>query len=253
MKCYGISRDQDGKYVLVLKYAKMGSLRNNLFDISLLEWRHKTNLLLSIVHDLKAIHSQGIIHRGLHSGNILKDDLYSAYIADLGLSIQYMKQGGQTYGILPFVAPEILNNRPPQYTTASDVYSFGMIMWEILHGVQVTYYYKSVQPIQIVLDGFRPNVVENAPKCYVDIMKKCWHQDPEERPSAEELCEIFKNWQDDDRILKKLNNFIPFESVQSYIDLLRKVYFDKEIPENISTSDELREFIKKLQPPIRFL
>ncbi|CAG8553349.1 2484_t:CDS:2, partial [Cetraspora pellucida] len=56
----------------------------------------------------------------------------------------------------------------------------------------------------MIISGLRPSVDEEAPKCYIDLMKHCWNQDPNERPSAEELCEIFKNWQDDEQILNEL-------------------------------------------------
>lgn len=72
-----------------------------------MRWKDRISLLFSIFYDLKAVHSQGIVHRDLHSGNILQDSLHSSYIAYLGLSVQYMKQDEQVCGILPFVAPEV--------------------------------------------------------------------------------------------------------------------------------------------------
>ncbi|RIB00017.1 hypothetical protein C2G38_2236008 [Gigaspora rosea] len=80
-------------------------------------------------------------------------------------------------------------------------------MWEILYGVTVTYIGKSKSEtdlkLQICFDGLRPPV--EATSCYVNLMRECWDKDPENRPSAEKLCEIFKKWQDDENILLELN------------------------------------------------
>ena len=100
-----------------MEYASKGSLRKNLHDIVELKWKRKLNLLLCIASDLKIIHSQDLIHRDLHSGNVLqRHDLHCAYIADLGLSIstniKSKSEHDGIYGVLPYIAPEILNRKP---------------------------------------------------------------------------------------------------------------------------------------------
>ena len=111
LKCYGISKDDSGDYILVLEYASMGSLRQNLRSVAQMKWKDKLTLLHCIASDLQIIHSQELIHRDLHSGNILQDHLHSAYIADLGLSISaniaLNSEGRGIYGMLPYVAPEV--------------------------------------------------------------------------------------------------------------------------------------------------
>jgi len=73
LECHGVSRDDTTKdYIIVLKYAIKGSLRQNLETVSQLEWKDKLNILYCIASDLEAIHSQELIHRDLHSGNILQ-------------------------------------------------------------------------------------------------------------------------------------------------------------------------------------
>ncbi|CAG8593010.1 12576_t:CDS:2, partial [Ambispora leptoticha] len=103
LRCHGISRDETGKYILVLKYAEMGSLNKNLSSIAKMRWKDKLKLLYCITSDLVAIHSQGLEHRDLHSGNILQDNLCSAYIADLGLS-----KTSKKFGVEHYIAPEVL-------------------------------------------------------------------------------------------------------------------------------------------------
>ncbi|RIB27682.1 kinase-like domain-containing protein [Gigaspora rosea] len=110
LKCFGISKDNVSKdYILVMEYAHYGNLRQNLHTIAQLDWKDKLNLLQCIASDLLIIHSHDLIHRDLHSGNILQDNLKSAYIADLGFSIAALKsKSNGIYGILRYIAPEVL-------------------------------------------------------------------------------------------------------------------------------------------------
>ncbi|RIB07135.1 kinase-like domain-containing protein [Gigaspora rosea] len=214
-----------------MKYASEGCLRQNLHIIAQMDWENKLNLLQCIASDLHIIHSHDLIHRDLHSGNILLDNFKSAYIADLGLSITaniaLKLKSDRICGILPYIAPEVLNNR--QYTKASDIYSFGIIMWEILYGKPVPFEQRSKLRSKLqfqiqVCNGLRPHIYENTAKCYADLMKKCWNIEPNERPTAIEICDIFAEWQNDEIILselsesdKKLQN-IKNEDMHVYID-----------------------------------
>ncbi|RIB16812.1 kinase-like domain-containing protein [Gigaspora rosea] len=170
--------------------------------------------------DLRIIHSHDLIHRDLHSGNILQSDLKSAYIADLGLSlaanIPSKSRSGGIFGILPYIAPEVLINQ--HYTKASDIYSFGIIMWEILYGKAVSYNQKlSTSELCFLMcyHDLKPAVNKDAPQCYVNLMRKCWDKNSEKRLSAKDLCEIFEKWQNDEIVLLELNesNSI-FENIQ---------------------------------------
>ncbi|RIB23282.1 kinase-like domain-containing protein [Gigaspora rosea] len=194
-----------------------------------MKWKDKLTLLHCIASDLQIIHSQNLIHRDLHSGNILQDNLHSAYIADLGLSIstniEIKAERRGVYGILPYIAPEVLDEG--QYSTKSDIYSFGIIMWEILHGKSVSYSRKFFGPqlqIQICRNNLRPPIIEDAPQCYIILMKKCWDNDPVNRPSATNICEILTEWQNDENILLELTKSdeilenIKYSHIQTYSD-----------------------------------
>jgi len=65
----------------------------------------------------------------LHSGNIFSYNNYNSKIGDLGLCQQAIgKKDNKIVGVIPYLAPEVLSKEP--YTKESDIYSFGMIMWE---------------------------------------------------------------------------------------------------------------------------
>ncbi|RIB20324.1 kinase-like domain-containing protein [Gigaspora rosea] len=191
-----------------MEFALEGCLRKNLHAIAQSNWREKLNLLQCIAYDLQIIHSQDLIHRDLHSGNILLNNLKSAYIADLGLSITASialnSNSDGIYGILPYIAPEVLNKHP--YTKESDIYSFGIILWEILYGKPVPFDQKSELLFQLqVCNGLRPYIYENTTTCYTNLMKKCWNMDPKKRPTAKEIYDTFVEWQSNENILLELS------------------------------------------------
>ncbi|CAI2165548.1 2028_t:CDS:2 [Funneliformis geosporum] len=108
----------------------------------------------------------------------------------------------EIYGVLPFIAPEVLRYKP--YTSASDIYSFSMIMWEFISGIPP--FKDRVHDRQLYLsicNGERPEIIENAPQCYINLMKKCWNEDPLKRPNAFEIIKIFRDW------IKNKNDKLP--------------------------------------------
>ncbi|RIB04975.1 kinase-like domain-containing protein, partial [Gigaspora rosea] len=108
---YGITQNTETKeYLMVFQYANDGSLykylRKNFCDLT---WQAKLKILKNISEELYFIHEYaGYIHADFHSGNILQDQ--RSYIADLGLSKKTDEKvlEGDIYGVMPYVAPEVL-------------------------------------------------------------------------------------------------------------------------------------------------
>ncbi|RIA87122.1 kinase-like domain-containing protein [Glomus cerebriforme] len=91
------------------------------------------------------------------------------------------------------MAPEVLRNKP--YTSSSDIYSFSMIMWEFTSGIPP--FNNKAHDYQLILDicdGKRPEIIKNTPKCYIELMKKCWDSDPFKRPNIIDLEIIITQW-----------------------------------------------------------
>src|SRR5687768_8634190 len=93
-------------------------------------------------------------------------------------------------GVMPYVAPEVLRGKI--YTKAADIYSFGMIMYFVATGRQP--FADCAHDNLLVLgicNGIRPEINEpEAPKCYIDLMKKCWNSNPDNRPNAIEIIKL---------------------------------------------------------------
>src|SRR6266498_2475825 len=101
------------------------------------------------------------------------------------------------YGVLPYMAPEVL--RGYQYTKASDIYSFGIIMNEFL-SEEIPFNDISHDHILSVkiCKGLRPKISEDIPKFLADLIIKCWDAKAENRPTAKELSKILKKWNNEE-------------------------------------------------------
>src|SRR5688572_33297714 len=161
--------------MIVMYHAKNGSLKKDLLNIMKDRWVVKLLKLNSIIGGLNTMHQQKIIHCDFHHGNILNS--YSNYvlsISDLGLCkpIEYFEseKKNDIYGVLPFVAPEVLRGKP--YTLANDIYSFSMIMWEFTSGIPP--FNNRAHDLQLsisICKDERPEIIKNTPQCYVDLMR----------------------------------------------------------------------------------
>ncbi|RIB19474.1 kinase-like domain-containing protein [Gigaspora rosea] len=155
-----------------------------------MKWKDRCNILLYTAFDLDRIHSNNYIHKDLHSGNILLDKSNNVYIADLGLSTQNNEESDNNYGIIPYMAPEIFCDQP--LTTAVDIYSFGIIMWEISSGKVAHYDRKEFNDslVQEICQGLRPKFVKEIPIIYVELANQCMNADASKRPSANHIIQI---------------------------------------------------------------
>jgi serine/threonine protein kinase len=196
---HGFTEDPNAsKYMVVMDYANKGNLRENLTRIVEYNWNQKLFMLYEIISGLNMIHENNLIHCDFHDGNILNhndDDNDKIFISDLGLCqpVKSFLEKYNIYGVIPFMAPEILRGK--SYTSASDIYSFSIIMWELTSGIPP--FNNRAHDIQLSLSickGERPEIIENTPQCYVDLMKKCWNEDLLKRPSTSEVKKFIENW-----------------------------------------------------------
>jgi serine/threonine protein kinase len=194
IKFYGITQDPETKdYMMVLDYAKEGNLRNCLSDTSTSGWEYKFYYLYSITLGLEHIHDMDLIHRDLHTCNILVGHLI--YVTDMGLCkpANYNPSEKHVYGVTPFIAPEIL--RGQDYTKAADIYSFGIIMYEIISGLPPHHNVSHDENLKIqICNGLRPRFNIKVPKLIVDLIKRCLDADPLNRPTIEEIRKITCHW-----------------------------------------------------------
>ncbi|POG59451.1 kinase-like domain-containing protein [Rhizophagus irregularis DAOM 181602=DAOM 197198] len=234
---FGFTQDPNNlNYIIVMSYAKKGCLRKCLSDIIKFKWQEKLQLLKKIVLGLKVIHESNLTHGDFHDGNILISDSYNElFIIDLGLCkpVNDLQDSDnkikEIYGVLPYMAPETLRQKP--YTPASDIYSFSMIMWEFTSGIPpFNHVAHDHHLILSVCEGKRPEIIENTPKCYIDLMKKCWDSDSSNRPTITMLEDIISEW---------------VRCINKYYTINRDGNYKYEVP-NIDNKlkDDMIEFIE---------
>jgi serine/threonine protein kinase len=203
IKLYGISQNPNTKdYIMVLEYANGGNFNNYLdTNYESFNWSNGLDILNKIAYNLYNIHQKQMVHHDFHMGNILfmskSIKYYGLHISDIGI-YRKIDDNNETniYGVIPYVAPEVLKGKP--YTQAADIYSFGMIMYVIATGRQP--FADCAHDEVLVLNicsGIKPKINEKiAPKCYIDLMKRCWDSNPDNRPNfieIKELVELFCN------------------------------------------------------------
>src|ERR1044072_2683170 len=160
-----------------------------------LTWKERIKIADDITRALQRIHKEKAIHRDLHSGNILytRDENFWR-ISDFGFCGPADKPLKSIYGNLPYVAPEVLVGK--EYTYASDVYSMGILMWEISSGKPPFNNYEHNYDLAMrIVFGMRPKIIPGTPTDYEKLMTQCWDANPLNRPDSKTLYnEIRKMW-----------------------------------------------------------
>src|SRR5437763_6970143 len=166
-----------------------------------LKWKHKIRILYNIISGLNIIHQEKLVHHDFHSGNILHSNILpqKMMIADLGLSAPADQEPSSIVGVLPYIAPEVLNGEP--YTQKSDIYSFGILMSVISTGQQPFNDKAHGHDLMLkICEGLRPAFSNNTPKIYIELAYKCMDADPDNRPTTEEILKIIAFWKNIENI-----------------------------------------------------
>ncbi|RHZ85137.1 hypothetical protein Glove_71g107 [Diversispora epigaea] len=203
IRFYGITQDPEThSYMMVLKYEKEGNLReylkNNFNNIN---WKQKLYNLYNISYRLMEIHKLDIVHQDFHPGNILSTNFKNyMQISDFGLSKLIGTNPNNPkkkniVGVLPYIAPEVLSG-DEEYTKAADVYSYGIIAYEIITGFPPYPDIPHDEDLAIqICNGLRPKIPFHTPKLITRMIMRCWDARVTNRPTFTELYyELQKYW-----------------------------------------------------------
>jgi len=154
----------------------------------------KLKMLLDSAKGMVYLHSfqPPIIHRDLKTQNLLVDEFWHVKLCDFGLSRIKIAETMSRLGTLQYSAPEIL--RGERYTEKADVYSFGIIIWEILtEGIP----YDGWPPLRVASDvaykARRPDIPSGIMPELQALTKVCWSDDPTERPEFSAILQQLEN------------------------------------------------------------
>ena len=152
------------------------------------------SICLDCARGMNYLHQQSppIIHRDLKSHNLLVDKFWNVKVCDFGLSRMIAQNQTMTAcGTPSWTAPEVLRNE--RYTTKADVYSFGVVVWEMFARADP---FPGMPPFQIVFavgtQNLRPRIDPTWPDAWVFLIKSCWCEQPDSRPTFAELIPLLE-------------------------------------------------------------
>ena len=172
---------------IITEYCAKGSLCDLLLNHDIkIEFSKKLQIMIDSAAGMCYLHDSNpvILHRDLKSDNLLVTYDWSIKVADFGLSRFRSEQKQMTQvGTPMWMAPEVIKGE--KYTEKADVYSFGIIIWEIMTRLEP---YDDKEAMQIVVEVVNHQLRPNIPPQYEDcpllpLMKDCWNQDPLKRPT----------------------------------------------------------------------
>ncbi|CAF3994371.1 unnamed protein product, partial [Rotaria sordida] len=164
-------------------------------------WPERLSIAFQAASGINYLHQlpEPVLHRDIKSLNFLVERAYEGYtvkVCDFGLArtrnetTRQTKYNSTRAYTLPWTAPEIL--RLEDYLDKSDIYSLGVVFWE-LSSITIPYYDRQDDIIRaFVLAGDRLKIPEGTPSTFHDLIKKCWAQQPNDRPSSSHLIEIIE-------------------------------------------------------------
>jgi serine/threonine protein kinase len=222
----GVSVDKKGRVSTVMQRME-GDLQNFINSNPLLDYGERLGLMKAIASGIKELHGCGFIHKDLKASNILlsripdvnipEDTLSPRHflcdtpiyryvrvnftldtmVAEVNIGVIHVKVGDyeSSDGVLGtefFRAPEVLralrDDTKVEYSAAVDVYSFGMVCYELLTG-KYPFEGHPMSDYDLVLSGKRPDVSDELPWMR-ELLHRCWDEDLHQRPGWDEILEI---------------------------------------------------------------
>ncbi|CAF3493251.1 unnamed protein product [Adineta steineri] len=202
---YGIVDSNDDSMMMVIELLLLGSMLDYL-------WKHKHSIAESrlklwasqIVDGMAYMERKGIVHRDLAARNILMQSTDQVKISDFGLSRRidadvYMQKSDSKIPV-KWYAPEAISIG--KFTTKSDVWSFGITLWEMFSYAATPYGDMSGTDVYYYLQhGKRLERPSRCPSSIYQIMLKCWEWDEKKRPTFSQLLQLLKTDRDTNKTI----------------------------------------------------
>jgi len=207
---------EDKEIRIVMELMDFGALHDIIHnDTATLELATSLHILCQVASGVSHMHgfSPPVIHGDIKSRNILLDRHMSAKVADFGLSMKERTLGAR--GTPYWMAPELLTfnsqgdldlDMETCMTSATDVYSFGVLMWEVFARQEP---FSNTDPgaeaaigilFRVKEEDLRPKMPRGPPREIRSLIQECWHKNPLRRPSMQEvferLTEVLKSHQE---------------------------------------------------------
>ena len=212
-------------YCIITEYLPQGSLRAYLHKLEKksLPLQKQIAIALDIARGMEYIHSQGVIHRDLKPENILIDQDFCLKIADFGIACEeaHCDTLAEDPGTFRWMAPEMIKRKP--YGRKVDIYSFGLLLWELVAGkipyedmtpIQaafavvdkvvicfvvwyrlylLSYLFSSENTVGVVFfQNIRPVIPSECPPVIRVLIEQCWCEKPEKRVEFWQVVKVLE-------------------------------------------------------------
>ena len=191
VQVFGVVTTDSSWLGLVVEYCSGGDLRAALDaeDAASIDEAQRRSWLSDIAMGMAYLYSKGVEHRDLKSLNVLLDGARRCKVTDFGLSkseslataATQATAGGDAKGTPAYMAPELLDSNT--FTEKTDVYAYGMIVFEVLTGDNPWRGLNQMQiMMQVCIKKERPTIDVDAPADLVALMQRSWDHEPDARP-----------------------------------------------------------------------
>lgn len=193
IEIYGIYRDPRHGTGVVMEYMDCGSMADLVYDRKSIDYTidHAATWLFQLSSAVNTFHIAQQVHRDLKLQNMLLCNRYRTMkLCDFGTFTAMHQSMTSNRGTPITMAPEVF--RCENYDTKSDIYSIGIIMWQIIARNHPYNRNLSVPGLlyNVAVANLRPPELE-VNEILSDFYKKCWHENPDERPTAADCVEYF--------------------------------------------------------------
>ncbi|KAL5544213.1 hypothetical protein UlMin_007997 [Ulmus minor] len=184
-------------FCIITEYLAGGSLRRYLHhqEPHSVPLNLVLKLALDIARGMQYLHSQGILHRDLKSENLLLGQDMCVKVADFGISCLESQTGSAKgfTGTYRWMAPEMIKGK--RHTKKVDVYSFGIVLWELLTALTP---FENMTPEQAAFavsqKNARPPLPSACPVAFSHLINRCWSSNPDKRPHFDEIVSILEDY-----------------------------------------------------------
>ncbi|KAF9972384.1 hypothetical protein BGZ73_004515 [Actinomortierella ambigua] len=182
----------DRHMCILMDLAEKESLASAIVRGEVSDWQTKTRIAHEITRGLEYLHRCEVLHRDLNTTNVLLTQFMEVKLCDFGLAqvktLCASATRARSKGSLGWAAPETVTVRP-KYSTKSDVYMLGMVMWAMAANLPQPFgdQQDNLAIVALVRSGKREEIPEDTPAAFRSWIERCWHQDPLMRPEAKEV------------------------------------------------------------------
>jgi len=205
LKLLGVCLEEE-PLCMIFEYMELGDLnsylRSKAVSVSqpsaVISIQQLVNMAIDIASGLEYLSARHFVHRDLATRNCLIDIKLCVKIADFGLSKDvyskdYYRLGEKSLLPIRWMPPEAIVFS--KFTTQSDVWSFGIVLWELFSsGAQPYYTLSNEEVVEYVTNEKVLRCPVDCPSELYDLMLDCWATNPDDRPTAADVCQGLQNW-----------------------------------------------------------